>query len=86
MIKIISKLLSTNNITQRDISAKIGCCHSNIHQYLVKGKKLTPKATIKILHGMKEIAKEREISYIKLQMELNKLLMDMSKSNGISDV
>lgn len=78
----IAKLLQDNYITHRDLAAKIGCHPSNIHQYFRPSGNRRRKTEHTIIVALKEIARDREIQYIKLQMQTEKLLQQLLMDMG----
>lgn len=89
MRKEFTDILKKYGITQRKLAKNMGVVPELVRKYLSGEKNITPNAAKKIHNALLEIAKQQEISAIKLQIELNKLqklLVNMSESNSIGDV
>lgn len=89
MRKEFTDILKNYGITQRKLAENMGIVPELVRKYLSGEKNITPNAAKKIYNALLEIAKQQEISAIKLQMQLNKLqklLVNMSNGNSIRDV
>lgn len=89
MIKKIHKLLNENNIQQREIAEKMGVHRTLIQKYLAGDKKITTNMLHRIFQSLIEIAKQRKLQAIQLQIdleELKELMVDMSQSSSIRHV
>lgn len=82
----IHKLIKSNNIKQREIAKKMGVNTSTLQMYLLGQRRITVNMMNKLHATLCSIADENIGKSMVLKTQLNKLLMDMSQSNRISDV
>lgn len=80
------QILKKYNIQQKEIAEKMGVTQGYVNRYFTGEYKITKKAAYRICKALIAIAEERVIEGTELSISAKKLLVDMSKSDGIGDM
>lgn len=86
MHKKIHNLIKSNNIKQRQIAQKMGISTAHLQMYLLGNRRITLAMMNKMTETLCLIADDNIGKSMVLKKELQELLMNMCKSNSISDM
>lgn len=76
---LINEILKKYNITQTELAFAMKIRHASIHNYFSGKRRITQEMYLRMLFGIQEIAKQKEITAIKLQMKINHYLKNQEK-------